>query len=148
VPGATLMADKRIYEEFGLYDERLHAEDWVYYIRVVAKNRLGFLDEIVSAYRVHDNNMCFSSMQLIQAKEQFAISLTLFGQFKGIDQFYLFKRLLFQCLYIPYLWCKFTLLDLETKNASKTSLSHLILKLLLSAKNGFIQLFGREFARQ
>lgn len=56
IPGPVLMVRKDIYKDIGNYDERLLAEDWDFYLRVVANNYLSFLDFPVAAYRRHKNN--------------------------------------------------------------------------------------------
>jgi hypothetical protein len=118
-PGATLMADKAIYREFGLYDTQYSAEDWPYYSRVVAKGRLGFLDEIVSAYRLHNSNMCFSRTQLKIAKEQLHQMFTLLPVYTGKHRGLLLQRMLYQLFYIPYMTIKFELLDFTETNKDK-----------------------------
>ena len=154
VPGATLMADKRIYEEFGLYDESLHAEDWVFYIRVVAYNRLGFMDTVVSDYRKHDNNMCFSNVQLTQAKEQLALSFKMIPEFKGVYRLYLLQRIMFQLLYVPYLAFKFKMLDWYNQGQQNgrtgfhATIAKAVLNSLISGKTLFMHAFGQQFERQ
>lgn len=116
-PGATLMADKRIYQEMGLYDLRYSAEDWPFYSRVVARRRLGFLNSVVSAYRIHDNNMCFSRTQLKIAKQQLHQMVTqLWGEYQGKHRLWLAQRVVYQLAYIPYLSLKFDLIDAANGN--------------------------------
>lgn len=57
VPGPVFMARRVTYEKVGMYDETLLVEDWDFYMRLVARNALGFLDHPVAAYRLHDTNM-------------------------------------------------------------------------------------------
>ena len=115
-PGATLMADKRIYQVLGKYDENLHAEDWVYYIRAVSQNLLGYLDEIVSAYRVHGKNMSFSERLILVTKEHFQVTLRMFSEFKSIEhRYYLALKLLYLSAFIPYLIIKLHLLKSNEK---------------------------------
>ncbi len=58
VTGSVIMTRKELHEEF-LFDENLKVEDRDFYLRLVARNLLGFIDTPVSAYRVHDANTCF-----------------------------------------------------------------------------------------
>ena len=124
VPGATLMARKAVYERFGLYDENFHAEDWVYYARIAAHNPdkcvVGFLDHVVAQYRMHDNNMSMTPLQLTHSCEQLSLLPGMLvsypWRFKGV----VLKRLLFQCLYVPYLWLKFSQKPKAGKNTAKT----------------------------
>lgn len=56
-PGPSFMARQVCYDQnlgIGLYDENLHLfEDRDYYLRLLARNALGFIDITVAAYRVH-----------------------------------------------------------------------------------------------
>lgn len=56
VPGPVFMATRQVYELIGGYDEQLLIEDWDFYLRLLSRNYLGFLDNTVSAYRVHTAN--------------------------------------------------------------------------------------------
>jgi hypothetical protein len=57
VPGPVFMARRETYQIVGLYDETLQVEDWDYYLRLVSRNALGFMDYPVAGYRRHDTNM-------------------------------------------------------------------------------------------
>jgi len=52
VPGPVFMARKEVYTLIGGYNEHIAVEDWDFYLRVAARNRLGFIDQPVAAYRV------------------------------------------------------------------------------------------------
>lgn len=152
-PGATLMADKTIYDEMGLYDTQYSAEDWPFYSRVVIRRQLGFLDEVVAAYRVHDGNMCFSRTQLKIAREQLRQMFTLFGDYHGSYRWLLMGRILYQLAYIPYLQLKFDLLDLANPPSDKASgglskIAGWLLQSVLQLKKALLQPFSRTLARQ
>jgi glycosyltransferase involved in cell wall biosynthesis len=55
-PGPVFMAKREAYDLVGLYDEDLMAEDLDFYLRLLSKNLLGFLDSKVAAYRLHQTN--------------------------------------------------------------------------------------------
>lgn len=153
VPGATLMADKRTYEVLGLYDEKYYTEDWVYYIRAVSKDMMGFLDETVAAYRRHDGNACFSAKMVVTAKQQFGLTIELLPQFHGIFRLYMVLRLLYACVYIPYLTVKFKLLSLQNQSQQSHNkyyqyLIDSLFNVLLNGKNMFMGCFGLMFARR
>jgi|GEM_PF-769416 len=143
IPGAVLMADKKVYEIMGKYDENLHVEDWVYYIRVVAKNLLGYVDEVVSAYRLHANNISYSKKVLLNAQDGLKVALETFHEFKELKyKFFMLLRILFLLIYIPYIRFKFKLLDnnkVYGKNNQKFKLliNQKILKGCRSLKNAF-----------
>jgi len=61
VPGPVLMVRRDFYTRFGAYNEEMCMEDYDLYLKFAARNLIGFLDEKVSAYRIHETNMSTSS---------------------------------------------------------------------------------------
>ncbi len=57
VPGPVFMADRRIVEVVGLYSEEYRIEDRDYYLRLIAADKIGFINEIVADYRFHNGAM-------------------------------------------------------------------------------------------
>lgn len=57
VPGPVLMVRRDYYKKFGGFNEEMYMEDYDLYLKFAAKNLIGFLDEKVSAYRLHETNM-------------------------------------------------------------------------------------------
>lgn len=151
-PGATLMADKRIYNVIGKYDETLHAEDWVYYIRVVSKNLLGYLDEIVSAYRLHDYNMSFSDRLILVTKEHYLLTLQSFKNFEKLEhKYYLALKLIYLSIFIPYLILKLKLLRINQKYKNdriRGFLFKFILNIFVFVKNIFNFLTDKIFDKK
>ncbi len=58
VPGGTLLVKKEVYQNFR-YNEEYIVEDLDFFLKLCAKDELGFLDEKVSVYRFHGNNTCY-----------------------------------------------------------------------------------------
>ncbi len=59
VPGPVFMARKKVYDPesgVGLYNSRLSVEDRDFYLRLLNKEVLGFVDHPVAAYRIHTQN--------------------------------------------------------------------------------------------
>ena len=56
VPGGTLMVRKEVFESIR-FDERFMMEDRAFYLRLVAKGWLAFLDAPLAAYRLHGGNV-------------------------------------------------------------------------------------------
>ena len=56
IAGPALLFHRSLIDQIGNYDEDLMIEDWDFYIRISARNLLGFLDQPVAAYRVHQTN--------------------------------------------------------------------------------------------
>jgi glycosyltransferase involved in cell wall biosynthesis len=42
----------------GGWDENLRIDDWDFFLRIAARNGLGFVDALVCAYRIHGTNTC------------------------------------------------------------------------------------------
>jgi glycosyltransferase involved in cell wall biosynthesis len=57
VPGPVFLCRRSAFDVVGLYDEELVVEDWDMYLRLSAIGALGFVDSVVSEYRVHDTNL-------------------------------------------------------------------------------------------
>jgi glycosyltransferase involved in cell wall biosynthesis len=56
VPGPVFMGRRDLYRQVGGYDERLAVEDWDFYLRLAARDGVGFVDTPVAAYRVHSQS--------------------------------------------------------------------------------------------
>jgi glycosyltransferase involved in cell wall biosynthesis len=59
IPGPVLLARKAAWDPatgVGPYDESLNVEDRDFYLRLLARKALGFLDQSVARYRIHDSN--------------------------------------------------------------------------------------------
>jgi glycosyltransferase involved in cell wall biosynthesis len=56
IAGPALLFHRSLIDQIGGFDEDLMIEDWDFYIRISARNLLGFLDQPVAAYRVHQTN--------------------------------------------------------------------------------------------
>jgi len=54
--GACYIADRKIFDNVGFYNEEIIIEDWDFFLRVVASDLALFYSEKVSAYRLHDTN--------------------------------------------------------------------------------------------
>ena len=68
VPGGTLMIKKEAYKQFR-YNEEFIIEDLDFYLYFASKNLIGFLDEKVSAYRVHGENTCMTDENWIRVQK-------------------------------------------------------------------------------
>lgn len=93
VPGPVFMARKEVYSLVGGYNENIAVEDWDFYLRLVARDLLGFVDHPVAAYRLRpdDPDREYTVQQRIRfdgAMQQTVIKNL--DSFKGIKWFYLF----------------------------------------------------------
>lgn len=93
-PGPTLLLRRDCFDSkkgLGLYDETISFEDRDYYIRLLARNALGFVDYPVAAYRVDPVRLATppSSKMLL---EEVRSELKNLKQFSGFEQFVLWCR--------------------------------------------------------
>lgn len=54
--GPTLLLKKEVYDDVGRYNEKLRVEDRDFYLRMIRKDLLGYVDAPVAYYRVHSGN--------------------------------------------------------------------------------------------
>jgi glycosyltransferase involved in cell wall biosynthesis len=95
IPGPVLMVRRDFYKKFGEYNEEMYMEDYDLYLKFAAKNLIGFLDEKVSAYRIHDENMSrVNSSKYIKLLEDSKRTLMLhWNSFYGYHKFLLLKEI-------------------------------------------------------
>lgn len=61
--GAIYMTKREFFDKIGYYDEELLAEDLEFSIKALGLGKVAFLDEKVSAYRVHDTNQSIGNIK-------------------------------------------------------------------------------------
>jgi len=59
VPGPVFLMKREALDVAGKYDESSWIEDRDYYLRLLVKGRLGFLDKVVACYRWHQGSTAF-----------------------------------------------------------------------------------------
>jgi len=94
VPGPALMVRKGIYKVVGKYDSRYLVEDWHFYLRIVERNLLGFVPELVSSYRLHGSNQSQTTHRIKCLWDQIRIAATRMRHFELRFQLQLVKRML------------------------------------------------------
>jgi glycosyltransferase involved in cell wall biosynthesis len=99
IPGPVLMVKKEIYSVMGNYYEKTSVEDWDFYLRMVAKNLLGFVDKKVSAYRIHADSACRDVNREIYLRiELIKAAIRNLDLFSGVYKLLLIKRMLINML--------------------------------------------------
>ncbi len=95
VPGPVLMVRRDFYKKFGEYNEEMYMEDYDLYLKFAAKNLIGFLDEKVSAYRIHEQNMSsVNSSRYLRLLEDSKKTLLLhWNDFFGFNKLLLLKEI-------------------------------------------------------
>lgn len=94
IPGPVLMTRNKLYASLGMYDSKLTIEDWDLYLRMVAKEKLGFINTVVSAYRVHDKNTCGGKESASQQWELARVARKNLFLFQGKQRRLLFRKML------------------------------------------------------
>ena len=99
IPGPVLMVKKEIYFVVGNYSEKTSVEDWDFYLRMVAKNLLGFVDTKVSAYRIHTDSTCRGvNREIFVRIELVKTAFKYLHLFSGVYKLLLIKRMLINML--------------------------------------------------
>lgn len=57
IPAPTYMFRKGVFDKVGLYDESLRIEDWYMNLKISKNHEIGFLDDYLSYYRIHETNV-------------------------------------------------------------------------------------------
>ena len=96
MPGPVLLIRRDYYKKFGNYNEQMYMEDFDLYLNLASKNLIGFLDEKVSAYRIHDFNMSSTNNKNYSKllKDSRKVLLLHKNSFKGYKKFLLYKEIL------------------------------------------------------
>jgi alpha-1,6-rhamnosyltransferase len=89
VPGPVFMARRELYDLVGTYDETLAIEDWDFYLRLLARNLLGFVDFPVAAYRLHSGSSLKDRERSVILQQNLVRTVT-----KNLDAFTGLKRFL------------------------------------------------------
>lgn len=89
VPGPVLLSRREVFDEqmgIGLYNPSLFFEDRDFYLRLLAKNALGFINFPVAAYRLHGSNTILNQKSLARVYETILKSETnALEQFHGVN---------------------------------------------------------------
>ncbi len=95
VSGPLLIIKKMAFDFMGGYDERLSIEDWDFYLKLCAKDWLGFIDIPVAAYRIHDKNTSKNPTVWGGSKESLYLSFSNnYQSFTGLNKWNLYARML------------------------------------------------------
>lgn len=148
--GSTMMVNRRIYDRdvVGPYDESLHSQDYVYNLKVASKNYLGFINETVSAYRIHENNMSFSYTQALISYENMLMMMAVLKDYPGVLlKLYLVANILREMVRIPYLYIKYTLMNAVKNKDSSPKVVQWFANAILATLNGIKNLFNGLVAK-
>lgn len=90
VPGPVFMARRGLFDLVGGYNEKLAVEDWDFYLRLAARDLVGFVNFPVAAYRVHSRSFIRSP----ERSRAYNLSMletvtTNYPAFSGIRRLYL-----------------------------------------------------------
>ena len=90
VPGPVFMARKELYDIVGGYNEEIAVEDRDFFLRLAARNLLGFVDFPVAAYRVHSGGFTSTPARELCYKEAMQVTMAANAPaFSGLCRIYL-----------------------------------------------------------
>jgi glycosyltransferase involved in cell wall biosynthesis len=87
VPGPVLLYRRQTIETIGAYDETGFIEDRDFYLRLLAQNALGFINQAVATYRIHARNtIAAPAAQARVYKSMFEAESKHRQQFTGVNR--------------------------------------------------------------
>lgn len=90
VAGPCGLIRRSVYSEIGVYDESLRVEDREFYLRLLARGKVAFYDEVVAAYRVHSQNFSLVSANRTGVNSEImATNAKAIFRFKGTNALFL-----------------------------------------------------------
>ena len=90
VPGPVFMARRELYREVGEYREGIAVEDRDFFLRLVARGLLGFVDFPVAAYRIHAGGFTSTPARELIYKEAMYVTVTEnLSSFSGLRRLFL-----------------------------------------------------------
>ena len=70
IPFSSHMLHKEVYQKIGLYDLETKLQDWDMFLRIAKEYEIGFLNEDLLYYRIHDSNLHSNVDLMLNAKYQ------------------------------------------------------------------------------
>ncbi len=93
--GSTNMIHRDLFKVINDFDSSLIVEDWDFYLKIISKNLLGYLNEVVSAYRFLPNSVSKSKDKEALVYDNLAITArNNLKNFKGIEKLMLLGEFL------------------------------------------------------
>jgi glycosyltransferase involved in cell wall biosynthesis len=96
VTGPCLFARKSMYDRIGLYNEKYKVEDRDFYLRLLSKGNLKYLDTIVAGYRIHKGNNSRNIFSSLGIRIECAEINSIYGREK------IFKNIILQLVLRSY----------------------------------------------
>ena len=96
IVGPSFLIDRRAYDKIGFYDEKLKIEDWDFYLRLASKNLIGYLNDKVGLYRIHQSNASRKKTfgKIDTEYELLKIAINNLKNFQGEYRYLLMKKIL------------------------------------------------------
>lgn len=66
----SVMIRKKVFDDIGMYNPNIYIEDWYMWLKISKKYKIGFIDEYLTYYRSHDNNISSNRLRMTEATEQ------------------------------------------------------------------------------
>ena len=103
IPGPALMVKKEIFNIIGTYNTGQVWEDVDIYLKMASENLIGYINEQVSAYRIHSSNTCRKTSKEDRIKHHIYLRNSIINnlkRFNVFEQIIMLKEILKQSLII------------------------------------------------
>lgn len=70
IPAASILTRKEVFDRVGLYDENLFVEDWDMFLKIANKYQIGFVNQYLAYYRLHDSNISHQKSKTYGAQKK------------------------------------------------------------------------------
>ena len=73
IPAMATLIKKCVFNDIGLFDEKLNYEDHDYWLRVSRKYQILFFDDVTTEYRIHSSSVTFQKSEYFWVESKIAI---------------------------------------------------------------------------
>jgi glycosyltransferase involved in cell wall biosynthesis len=94
--GPCLLVRKKLYDKIGLYNEKYKVEDRDFYLRLLTRGKLKYLDTVVAYYRIHESNATRDALSSLKVRIECAEINNIYGKRS------LFKNIILQVILKSY----------------------------------------------
>lgn len=70
IPAVTQFIRKDVFNDIGLFDEKLYIEDWDMWLRIAKKYKIGYVNEYLAYYRQHETNISNKISEMFESEKQ------------------------------------------------------------------------------
>ncbi|WP_084473679.1 glycosyltransferase family A protein [Deinococcus ficus] len=75
IPGPVMLAHKSVFaDEYGMYNTQLKVEDRHWYIKMLARHKIYFINEPIAYYRIHESNTIYNPQKTLAMLQEIVTS--------------------------------------------------------------------------